>query len=145
MASFNKVILMGNLTADPELRQTPSGVSVCRFTIAVQRLYGEKKTDFFEVVAWRVTAEFVSRYFCKGQAILVCGNLQNNEWTDKNGSKRIRTEVIADDVTFADSRQRNEAPEPVTPTFGAVYAAANADQVQQNTFEVVEEDSDLPF
>ena len=90
MPSFNKVILVGNLTADPELKQTPSGVSVCRFSIAVQRRFGRNEqgqttADFFNIVAWRQSADFVSRYFTKGRAILVCGQIQNDNWTDQQG------------------------------------------------------------
>lgn len=135
MASFNNVILMGNLTADPELRQTTTGVSVARFGIAVKRKFGEG-TDFFDVVAWRGTAEFVCRYFCKGQAILVCGELQNSKFTDKAGNERTKTEIVADEVTFADTKPRNEAPPEIKPT----YHAQNTEK-----FEEASDDGDLPF
>jgi single-strand DNA-binding protein len=105
---FNKVILVGNLTADPELKQTPNGVSVCSFSIAVNRRFtkaeqGQQTVDFINIVSWRSTAEFVSRYFKKGSSILVCGQLQTRTWTDNQGQKRYATEVQADEVTFTSS------------------------------------------
>ena len=108
MASFNKVILVGNMTADPELKKTPSGVSVTSFSIAVNRRFtkqGEQpQTDFINIVAWRQTAEFVARYFNKGKPILVCGQLQTRSWTDQNGQKRYTTEVVADEATFVENK-----------------------------------------
>ena len=115
MASFNKVILIGNLTADPELRQTPSQISVCRFTLAVNRRFarsnaqeaqnGQQQTaDFITVVAWRQSAEFVARYFKKGRPILVSGQLQSRSWTDQQGQRHYATEVVADEVSFVESR-----------------------------------------
>ncbi|MDE5917817.1 MAG: single-stranded DNA-binding protein, partial [Oscillospiraceae bacterium] len=98
---LNKVILMGRLTADPELRQTPSGISSCRFSIAIDRSYksrdtGERQTDFINIVTWRQTAEFVSRYFSKGRMIIVEGSLRNNNYTDSNGVKHYSMDVQAD-------------------------------------------------
>ena len=95
---LNKVIIMGRLTADPELRQTPSGISTCRFSVAVDRGYkskdtGERQTDFIRVTAWRQTAEFVSRYFSKGKMIIVEGSLRNNDYTDANGVKHYSMDV----------------------------------------------------
>ena len=115
MASFNKVILIGNLTADPEIRQTQSQISVCRFTIAVNRRFarsgnagdaqaGQQTADFITVVAWRQSAEFVARYFKKGRPILVCGQLQSRSWTDQQGTRHYATEVVADEVSFVESR-----------------------------------------
>jgi len=106
---LNKVILMGRLTADPELRQTPSGVSTCRFSVAVDRGYkskdtGERQADFIRVNAWRQTAEFVSRYFSKGKMIIVEGSLRNNDYTDANGVKHYSMEVLADNVSFGESK-----------------------------------------
>ena len=103
---LNKVIIMGRLTADPELKQTPSGIATCRFSVAVNRNYtsketGERQTDFINVVAWRNTAEFVSRYFSKGKMIIVEGSLRNNNYTDKNGVKHYAMDVQADNVGFA--------------------------------------------
>lgn len=109
---LNKVIIMGRLTADPELRQTPSGISTCRFSVAVDRGYkskdtGERQTDFIRVTAWRQTAEFVSRYFSKGKMIIVEGSLRNNDFTDANGVKHYSMDVLADSVSFAGSRNDN--------------------------------------
>ena len=103
---LNKVILMGRLTADPELRQTPSGVSSCRFSVAVNRNYtsketGERQTDFINVVAWRQTAEFICKYFQKGSPITVIGSMRNNNYTDSNGVKHYAMDVQADNVGFA--------------------------------------------
>ena len=107
MASFNKVILMGRLVAAPELKRTSSGLSVTSFVLAVDRKYnkeGEKKADFITVVAWRQTAEFVCKYFGKGSPIIVCGELQTRSWDDDAGKKRYVTEVMANEVSFAESR-----------------------------------------
>ena len=113
MASFNKVIIIGNVTAAPELKTTPNGVSVTSFTVAVNRRFsgddGEKKTDYISIVAWRNTAEFVVKYFKKGSPILVCGQLQTRSWTDGNGAKRYVTEVVADEISFVGSIKENGA------------------------------------
>ena len=101
---YNKVILMGRLTRDPELRTTPNGISVATFSIAVDRRFAksgeERKTDFFNIVAWRQTAEFVSKYFSKGRSILVEGELQTRSYVDKDGVTRYITEIIADNLHF---------------------------------------------
>lgn len=100
---FNRIILMGRLTKDPELKNTQSGIPMCRFSIAVDRAYSkgqEKQTDFIDITAWRQTAEFVSKYFSKGRVILVEGKLQNNNYTDQNGVKHYQNVVIADSVAF---------------------------------------------
>ena len=107
MANFNKVILVGRLTADPELKQTQGGNLVTSFSIAVNRKVGkdaEKKADFFNIVAWRNTAEFVCRHFAKGRAIIVCGRLENRSWTDDQNVKHMVTEIVAEEVDFADSK-----------------------------------------
>lgn len=106
---INKVILMGRLTADPELRQTTSGISSCRFSIAVDRGYksrdtGERLTDFINVVAWRQTAEFICRYFSKGKMIIVEGSLRNNNYTDANSVRHYSMDVQADNVTFGETK-----------------------------------------
>ena len=105
----NKIILMGRLTRDPELRRTQSGTAVASFTLAVDRDYkpqdGERETDFIDIVAWRGTGEFVSKYFTKGRMAVVEGRLQVRDWTDKDGNKRRSTEVIADNVYFGDSKR----------------------------------------
>lgn len=108
MASFNKVILMGRLTADPELKQTPSGVTVTSFSLAVDRKVKDSPCDFITVVAWRQTAEFICKYFKKGQAILICGELQTRSWTDTSGQKRTATEVVASEATFCESKKESE-------------------------------------
>ena len=131
--NFNKVILGGRLTADAELMQTTSGVSVTSFSIAVNRKGADNKTDFIDVVAWRQTAEFICKYFRKGSSICIVGNLQKREWTDKNGQKRYATEVIADEVSFVDSK--SDEAQNNTPT-----QAAPAQQ-----FEEIPTSDDLPF
>ena len=144
--SFNKVILVGNLTADPELKQTQGGLSVCSFSIAVNRRFkaeGQQDVDFITIVAWRQQAEFVTRYFKQGQPILVCGQLQTRNWTDNQGNKRYATEVVADEVAFVGNNQnagngQNNAPtQPYVPE---AYGGANS----QN-FEEIPGDGDLPF
>lgn len=108
MASLNKVILIGHMTANPELKQSTSGVSVCSFSIGVSRRYtkGEQQqTDFITIVAWRQQAEFVCRYFKKGSTICVCGSLQTRSWTDNRNNKRYATEVVADEVSFVDRKE----------------------------------------
>jgi len=143
MASFNKVILIGNLVADPELKQTPSGVSVTSFRIAVGRRYvksGEaQQADFIDVVCWRSTAEFVTKYFSKGKSILVCGSLQSRSWTDSTtNQKRYSVEVLADEVSFVEKKTdgsgvMNSAPTPYS---------ASAKDIE---FEEMSADDDLPF
>ena len=110
---LNKIILMGRLTRDPELRHTGSGTAVASFTVAVDRDFkgqgGEKETDFIDIVAWRNTAEFVSKYFTKGRTAVIEGRLQIRAWTDKDGGKRRSAEVIADNVYFGDSKKESFA------------------------------------
>ena len=127
---MNHVTLMGRLTRDPELRHTNSGTAVVSFTIAVEhRSSQETHTDFIDIVAWRGTAEFVSKYFTKGQMIAVHGRLSIREWTDKDNNKRKSAEVVADNVYFTDSKKsRAEGAEPV-----------------QAEFEDIDDDGDLPF
>ena len=107
---LNKIFLMGRLTRDPELRRTQTGTPVASFTLAVDRDFkdrttGERATDFIDVVAWRQTGEFVSRYFTKGRMAVVEGRLQLRDWTDKDGNKRRTAEVVADQVYFGDSKR----------------------------------------
>lgn len=106
MANFNlnKVILGGRLTSDVELKQTQSGVFVTQFSIAVNRKGKDAQTDFIDIVAWRQTAEFISKYFKKGSSICIVGSIQKREYRDKNGSKRYATEVVADEANFVDSK-----------------------------------------
>lgn len=116
---MNRIILMGRLTADPELRKTPSGTSVAIFTVAVERRYQakgqERETDFIPCVAWRQTGEFISRYFQKGRMIAVEGSLQTRRYEDKSGNKRTAFEVIVDQAYFADSKPNQGAPETQLP------------------------------
>lgn len=110
---INRVVLMGRLTADPEMRQTPSGVSVASFAVAVDRRYtkdGERQTDFINIVAWRQTADFVCRYFRKGNMIALDGSIQTRNYTDKNGNKRTAFEVVADSVSFCGNKAQNDRP-----------------------------------
>lgn len=106
---LNKAFIMGRITRDPELRRTPGGTPVTSFTLAVDRDFkaqnGERETDFIDVVAWKGTAEFVSKYFAKGRVAIVEGRLQVRDWTDKEGNKRRNTEVIAESVYFGDSKK----------------------------------------
>ncbi len=155
MPSFNKVILVGNLTADPELKQTPSGVSVCRFSIAVQRRFGRNEqgqttADFFNIVAWRQSADFVSRYFTKGRAILVCGQIQNDNWTDQQGVKHYSTSIVADEVTFADSKSGDNSNAGGNAAGGNqytpnAYGSPSYNSSENNNFEEITSDDNLPF
>jgi single-strand DNA-binding protein len=151
MASFNKVILIGNMTADPELKQTPSGMSVCSFSIAVNRNFGkaeqgQQTVDFINIVTWRQRAEFVSRYFKKGNPILICGQLQTRTWNDNQGQKRYATEVVADEVSFVASAAQSNAPanggQAYTPD---AYGAPTFNSTGSANFEELPNDGDLPF
>ena len=142
MASFNKVILIGNLTADPELKQSTSGVSVCSFSIAVNRKMAKNnECDFITVVAWRQQAEFVTRYFKKGKPILICGQLQTRTWTDNQNNKRYATEVIADEVSFVGSNDNSTEAKSQPST----YTPSAYQTSSQTQFEEVPNDGDLPF
>ena len=109
---LNKIVIMGRLTRDPEMRQTGSGTPVTSFSLAVERDGGEKQTDFIDVVAWRHTAEFVDKYFSKGDMAAVSGRLQIRDWTDKDGNKRRSAEVVADSVYFGGSKRREADAAP---------------------------------
>ena len=140
---LNKIIIMGRLTHDPELRRTGSGTSVTSFSLACDRDFksqsGEKETDFIEVVAWKNTAEFVSKYFSKGRMALVDGRLQIRDWTDKAGNKRTTAEVVADNVYFADSK-RSESNDNQKENFNALSGRLSDDFVPAS-----EEDGEIPF
>lgn len=163
---LNKVILMGRLTQEPELRVTASGVNVCSFSLAVQRDFArpgeEKQTDFINISAFRNTAEFVSKWFHKGQLVAVCGRLQTRSWDDPNGGgKRYATDVVADEVHFAEPKRDNYAGQGYAPQgggypqqqYGAAqqFGAAQQQQPQYNAappagFNVdMDSDEDLPF
>ena len=141
---LNKIFLMGRLTRDPELKRTPSGTAVTSFAIAVDRDFkgqnGEKETDFIDVVAWRNTAEFVSKYFTKGRMAVVEGRLQIRDWTDKDGQKRRSAEVIADNVYFGDSKSEGGSRPNSTTSYAAPATGNNSDFA-----EIGEEDGELPF
>ena len=159
---LNKIILMGRLTRDPELRRTQSGTAVTSFSVACDRDFksqsGEKETDFIDVVAWRGTAEFVSKYFAKGRMAVVEGRLQIRDWTDRDGGKRRSAEVVADNVYFGDSK-RDSGGDYGAPSYGAPPAAgassaygAPAGRAPAAGFgggsdfaELGEEDGELPF
>ena len=134
---------MGRLTRDPELRRTGSGTSVTSFSLACDRDFksqsGEKETDFIEVVAWKNTAEFVSKYFSKGRMAVVEGRLQIRDWTDKAGNKRTTAEVVADNVYFADSK-RSESNDNQKENFNALSGRLSDDFVPAS-----EEDGEIPF
>ena len=149
--NFNKVILGGRLTADPELKQTQSGIPVVSFSIAVNRRYQSKdapqQTDFFNVTAWRATAEFVSKYFRKGSSICITVSIQNRTWTDQQGQKRYATDIVADEVMFVDSRQdsagSSSAPQYTPDAYSAPSFSTPAASAPK--FEEVKTDDDLPF
>ena len=152
MASLNKVILMGHMTADPELKQTTSGISVCSFSIGVNRRFskadqGQQSVDFINIVAWRQQAEFVSRYFKKGSSIIVCGSIQTRNWTDNNGQKRYVTEVVADEVSFGApaASQNNGERAQSTGYTPAAYGAPSFNSTGSADFEEIPGDESLPF
>ena len=150
---LNKVFVMGRLTRDPELRRTQSGTAVASFSLAVDRDYktqsGEKETDFFDVVAWRTTGEFVAKYFTKGRMAVVEGRLQVRQWQDKDGNNRRSTEIIAENIYFGDSKKDGSGN---TGNYGAqAYTAPDAGYAAPTGgayggfAEIDEEDGDLPF
>ena len=131
---LNHITIMGRLTRDPELRKTGTGVSVASFTIAHDRDFGEE-TDFVDIVAWKNTADFVSKYFSKGRMAVVSGRLQIRSWTDKDGNKRKTAEIIADNIYFGDSKS-----ESTTSDF------AISENVPMGGFDVLTgNDEGLPF
>lgn len=152
MASFNKVILIGNLVADPELKQTSSGVAVTSFRIGVGRRFaraGEaQQTDFIDIVAWRQNAEFVTRYFSKGRAILVCGSLQTRTWVDNNNVKRYAYEVVADEIGFVDKKGESGTGSSPRDAYSKPYPQEmpnySSPQVD-SSFEELSADDELPF
>lgn len=156
MANFNlnKVILGGRLTADPELKTTPSGVSVTSFTVAVNRRFGggqgkEAQADFINVTAWRQTAEFITQYFRKASSICIVGSIQTRSWTDQQGQKRFATKVVADEAYFVDAKSEMPQIQPA-PVYGSPAAAQGQvymPGVQQPVpqFEAIGDDEELPF
>ena len=143
---FNIVVLTGRLTADPELKTTPNGVSVTSFSIAVDRRYNsgeEKQTDFINIVAWRGTAEFVTKYFKKGKLIGIEGSIQTRRYQDKDGKTRTAFEVIAENVQFIESKGNGDnLPAENANTPQSVNFNVPTDN---NSFAEIEPDDDLPF
>lgn len=140
---LNRIILMGRLVRDPELRHTQSGTAVASFTLAVDRdmknkQTGERDTDFIDIVAWRNTAEFAAKYFTKGRMAVAEGRLQVLDWTDKEGNKRRASEVVADNVYFGDSKKESGGE---GYSYGVPPAAPADDQFSQ----LDDNDSELPF
>ena len=159
---LNQIVLMGRLTRAPELRRTGTGTAVATFSLAVDRDFansatGERETDFIDIVAWRNTAEFVSKYFTKGRMAVVTGRLQIRNWNDKDGNKRRSAEVIADSVYFGDSK-REGGDGGYAPSYGNApaygnaapannygYAAPSAPAPSSDFAMIEDEDSQLPF
>jgi len=149
---MNKVILLGRLVADPETRYTQSNIPMTRFRLAVNRpgkpQEGQPNADFFQITAWRSTAEFVGKYFRKGQQVLVEGYLRNNNWTDQQGNKRYNDEIYAEQVYFADSKRDSgsfagdihEPPQVSAPSFQGPKPEDG-----DGFYTLNEEDEDLPF
>lgn len=137
--SLNQVVLMGRLTRDPELKSTQSGVDVATFTLAVDRSYikagAEKETDFLDCVAWRGTAEFISRYFKKGMQVAVSGRIQTRKWKDQNDQRRVSVEIVVDEAFFADSK-RDTAVDRTEP---------RGWQSQDVSFAELDTEDPLPF
>jgi len=164
---MNKVILVGNLTRDPEHRTTPSGASVCTFTVAVQRRFanqqGVREADFSNCVAWRQTADFVHRYFTKGKRIGVVGSLQTRTYDAQDGSKRYVTEVVCDECEFVDSKPQGDGNQSYggqqgggygNQSYGGQNYGYNAPAQRNNApandfagqgFTQVDDDDQLPF
>lgn len=142
---LNCAVIMGRLTADPELRQTPSGVATTRFTVAVDRNYAkqgeERKADFISVVAWRQTAEFVSRYFSKGSMIAVQGSIQTGSY-EKDGIKRYTVDLVADNVSFCGSKSETGTSGAPRATTAAAPSFSNG---SADDFAAMVDDDDLPF
>lgn len=158
--NFNKVIIGGRLTADPELKTTPSGISVVSFVVAVNRNYkgpdGKPTADFLNVTAWRGTAEFITRYFRKASSICVVGSIQTRSWVTQAGEKRYATEIVADEAYFVD--KLSEAPAGIGQESGAAPAQGQGQAPAQapapgafmtpgarGQFEEIEDDGELPF
>lgn len=141
---YSRVIVMGRITADLELRQTPSSVSVLSFRIAVNRPFvaknGERATDFFNVVAWRAQAEFIAKYFKKGSLILVDGRLESREYVDKNGATQRVVEIIAENVSFTGEAKQSNNYSQGSPKLEEPGMEENIDD-----FKDLDDDEDLPF
>ena len=150
--NLNKVVLCGRLTADPELKQTPSGTSVTSFTLAVNRRFQSRsadqqqaQADFISVVAWRQTAEFISKYFKKGSALCVTGSLQTRTWQDQQNNRRYATEVVVEEAMFVDSRNETGAPAGYTMPDAYTTASFATPAAAPSNFEDMKAEDDLPF
>jgi single-strand DNA-binding protein len=142
--NFNKAIIGGRLTSDPELKKTQAGTSVTSFTIAVSRKKnkdGDQQSDFINCVAFRERAEFICRYFAKGNSICVVGEVQTRKWQDNNGNTRYATEIIVNEVSFVDSKGDGQAP-ATAPSNPPSYMP---DAYKTPQFEEMAKDDDLPF
>lgn len=141
---INMVALMGRLTYEPELKSTPNGLSVIRFQLAVDRTYqragAERQADFIDCVAWRQTAEFISRYFHKGSMIAIEGTVQTSNYTDKNGNNRKQTEVLANNVSFCGSKNESGNMD-IEPESAAKYSSTDNSDFE----EIVDDNDDVPF
>lgn len=151
---LNVVAIMGRLVADPELRTTPAGLSVCRFRIACDRSYvqqgQERQADFIDIVAWRQQADFVSKYFQKGSMIAIEGSLQTRQYQDKQGNKRTAVEVVANNISFAGAKRQDSqnAPSYEQQTASHVKQAKEQSGFAQGSaddFAVISDNDDLPF
>ena len=152
---MNKAILVGRLTADPELKSTPNGVNVCSFSVAVDRRFvragEERKADFINCVAWRQTAEFISRFFSKGRMIGLVGSIQTRTYNDREGNKRYATEVVVDEAYFTESKGSSAPQTERTNTWADAPAAeptnafGAASDFDQSDFMPSMSDDDLPF
>ena len=150
--NLNKVVLCGRLTADPELKQTQNGVAVVTFTLAVNRRFQSRtgdaaqaqQADFITLVAWRQTAEFISKFFKKGSALCVTGSIQSRSWQDQQGQRRYATEVVVDEAMFVDSRNEGGTGAYTPDAYGAAPSFSSA-SVSAPNFEELKADDDLPF
>lgn len=143
---LNIAAIMGRLTADPELKTTQSGVSVTSFRVAVERTYvpqgQERQTDFLTVVAWRGTAEFICKYFAKGDMIAVSGSIQTRNYEDRNGNKHTSVEIVASEASFCGGKNKVESPAAEPQRKRLDLSAA---EVENDDFEEIMKDDDLPF
>ena len=149
---LNKAILMGRLTRDPELRYTQNNTPVCAFTLAVDRTYGGKnqnqQADFIDVVAWRQAGEFVSQWFTKGMLMIVTGRIQSRGYTDRNGDKRTKIEVVADEIQFGEtkkSREMNAGAQRQESARADAGAPINDRYIGNDFAEIAEDDGEVPF
>lgn len=160
MSSLNKVILIGNIAQDLELKQTQTGVSVCSFSIGISRryknAYGKYESDFINIVAWRQSAEFICKHYKKGKSICIVGSLQQRSWVAQDGTKRYTVEVLADEVSFVDKAESGQASHD-SQANQANATFANQTSAKQSTandygnpppethFTDLNQDDDLPF